>query len=70
MSVSYPAKISQSENVAVQAQLSELANSDRIRLKFGNYGIEIVERVPISIPPSTHNQRYLKTKKEKLGHLI
>jgi len=43
MSVSYPAKISQSENVAAQAQLGELANSDRIRLKFGNYGIEIVE---------------------------
>jgi hypothetical protein len=43
MLVSYPAKTNQGENSATEMQTSELANSDRIRLKFGNYGIEIVE---------------------------
>ena len=43
MLVSYPAKSEQAENAAAETQVSELGNSDRIRLKFGNYGIEIVE---------------------------
>src|SRR3954451_7688315 len=30
--------------------------------------LEIVERVPIQIPPGEHNRRYLQTKREKLGH--
>lgn len=47
-----------------------LTNNPRKVVGIQGYGIEIVERVPISIPPTTHNQRYLKTKKEKLGHLI
>ena len=34
------------------------------------YGLEIVERVPIVIPANRHDQRYLETKKEKMGHLI
>ena len=34
------------------------------------YGIRIVERVPIVIPPNSHARRYLDTKKEKMGHLI
>lgn len=34
------------------------------------YGLEIVERVPVSHPPSEHNRRYLQTKKDKLGHLL
>ena len=43
MLVSYPAKTNQSENAAAETQVAELGNSDRIRLKFGSYGIEIVE---------------------------
>lgn len=43
MLVSYPSKPNKVENPATDTQVSELGNSDRIRLKFGNYGIEIVE---------------------------
>jgi 3,4-dihydroxy 2-butanone 4-phosphate synthase/GTP cyclohydrolase II len=34
------------------------------------YGLEIVERVPLEVAPNASSRRYLKTKKEKLGHLL
>ncbi len=34
------------------------------------YGLEIVERVPIEIEAHTQNMKYLKTKRDKMGHLI
>jgi 3,4-dihydroxy 2-butanone 4-phosphate synthase / GTP cyclohydrolase II len=34
------------------------------------YGIEIVERIPLVIKPNTQNEKYLKAKKEKLGHYL
>jgi 3,4-dihydroxy 2-butanone 4-phosphate synthase/GTP cyclohydrolase II len=34
------------------------------------FGLEVVEQVPIIIEPNPHNERYLKTKKEKMGHLL
>lgn len=34
------------------------------------HGIEIVERIPLIIKPNKYNEKYLKTKKEKMGHLL
>jgi 3,4-dihydroxy 2-butanone 4-phosphate synthase / GTP cyclohydrolase II len=34
------------------------------------FGLEIVERVPLEIAPSTTTQKYLETKKQKLGHIL
>jgi 3,4-dihydroxy 2-butanone 4-phosphate synthase/GTP cyclohydrolase II len=33
-------------------------------------GIRVIERIPIEIPPSEQTERYLRTKKDKLGHLL
>jgi len=60
MLVSYPAKPKTIENLATGTQVSELGNSDRIRLKFGSYGIEIVEnggRIRVSNLYSTTDGR-------------
>ncbi len=45
-----------------------LTNNIRKFVALAGYGLEIVERVPIEIPPNRINRNYLKTKKEKLGH--
>ena len=51
-------------------RLRLLTNNPRKVIGIQGYGLEIVERVPIAFAPTPHNARYLKTKKEKLGHLI
>jgi 3,4-dihydroxy 2-butanone 4-phosphate synthase/GTP cyclohydrolase II len=47
-----------------------LSNNPRKFVGLEGYGLQIVERVPIEVAPSADSQRYLKTKKEKLGHLL
>jgi len=47
-----------------------LTNNPRKFIGLAGYGLEIVERVPIEIPPCSDNRKYLKDKKEKMGHLL
>jgi 3,4-dihydroxy 2-butanone 4-phosphate synthase/GTP cyclohydrolase II len=47
-----------------------LTNNPRKYIGLTGYGLEIVERVPIEIQPCESNEKYLRTKKEKLGHLL
>ncbi len=47
-----------------------ITNNPRKFIGLAGYGLEIVDRVPIEIPPSSENKKYLKTKKDKLGHLL
>ena len=42
----------------------------RKRAGIVGYGLEIVENVPIEIKPNEHNEFYLQTKRDKLGHEI
>lgn len=51
-------------------KLRLISNNPRKRAGLKGYGLEIVETVPIRIKPNPHNERYLQTKKEKLGHDI
>jgi 3,4-dihydroxy 2-butanone 4-phosphate synthase/GTP cyclohydrolase II len=47
-----------------------LTNNPKKMHSIAGYGLEIVEQVPIEIPPNVHNFAYLKTKKTKMGHLL
>ena len=47
-----------------------LTNNPKKVIGLEGYGLEIVERVSIEIPPKEENLRYLQTKKDKMGHLI
>jgi 3,4-dihydroxy 2-butanone 4-phosphate synthase/GTP cyclohydrolase II len=51
-------------------QLRLLTNNPKKVVGLDGYGLRIVERVPIQILPNEINLRYLKTKKDKLGHLL
>jgi 3,4-dihydroxy 2-butanone 4-phosphate synthase/GTP cyclohydrolase II len=44
-------------------------NPDKIR-KLEGYGIEVEERIPLVTQPTPYNERYLETKKSKMGHLL
>ena len=45
-----------------------MTNNPRKIFGLAGYGLEVSEQVPIEIPPCEHNEKYLKTKKSKLGH--
>jgi 3,4-dihydroxy 2-butanone 4-phosphate synthase / GTP cyclohydrolase II len=47
-----------------------LTNNPRKIVGLEGYGLEVVEQVPIKVKPNPHNARYLKTKRDKLGHLL
>ncbi len=47
-----------------------LTNNPKKVVGLEGYGLEIVEQVPIRVKPNPHNSKYLKTKREKLGHSV
>ena len=62
-----PAEILKALGISSVRLLSN--NPDKVAaLEHG--GVQVVERVPCEVPPSVHAEEYLKTKKEKLGHLF
>ena len=50
-------------NFATQAQ--ELAKKHN-----AEYNLEITEQVPLSVPSNPHNEKYLQTKKDRMGHTL
>ena len=47
-----------------------LTNNPRKIVGLEGYGLTVVERVPLEVPPHEANINYLRTKQEKLGHLL
>jgi 3,4-dihydroxy 2-butanone 4-phosphate synthase/GTP cyclohydrolase II len=51
-------------------QIKVMTNNPKKIVGIEGYGLKVVERVPIEIPPRPANERYLRTKKAKLGHIL
>lgn len=51
-------------------EIKLITNNPRKIVGIEGYGLKVVERVPIEVPPRKTNVRYLRTKKSKLGHLL
>ena len=47
-----------------------LTNNPQKRTALERHGIEVVERVPLTVPPNPVNHRYLRTKADRMGHLL
>lgn len=52
------------------SKLKLISNNPRKRAGLKGYGLEIVETVPLHVEPNPHNEKYLQTKRDKLGHEI
>ncbi len=51
-------------------EIKLLTNNPRKIVGLEGYGLKVIERVAIQIPHNDENEKYLKTKKEKLGHIL
>ncbi len=47
-----------------------LTNNPKKIVSIAGYGLEVVERLPIEMPPNPENAAYLKAKRDKLGHML
>jgi 3,4-dihydroxy 2-butanone 4-phosphate synthase/GTP cyclohydrolase II len=47
-----------------------LTNNPRKIVGLAGYGLKVMEQVPIRVHPNPHNERYLETKRKKMGHLL
>jgi 3,4-dihydroxy 2-butanone 4-phosphate synthase / GTP cyclohydrolase II len=52
------------------SKMKLLSNNPKKRVGLVGYGLEIVENIAIEIAPNKHNEKYLQTKRDKLGHTI
>ena len=52
------------------SKLKLISNNPKKRAGLLGYGLEIVDTVPIEIIPNKHNEKYLQTKRDKMGHKI
>lgn len=52
------------------SKIKLISNNPQKRVGLLGYGLEIVDQVPIEIQPNPHNEKYLKTKRDKMGHNI
>jgi len=51
-------------------RLRLLTNNPKKLTGLNGYGLQVVEQVPLKIEPNPHNEKYLRTKREKMGHLL
>ena len=47
-----------------------LTNNPKKVIGLGGYGLEIVDRVPLVIEPNEYNERYMRTKELRMGHVL
>jgi 3,4-dihydroxy 2-butanone 4-phosphate synthase/GTP cyclohydrolase II len=47
-----------------------ITNNPVKRAGLEGYGIIVIKNIPLNVPPNEHNHFYLKTKKNKMGHLL
>jgi len=52
------------------SKMKLMSNNPRKRAGLLGYGLEVVDTVAIEIKSNTHNEKYLQTKRDKLGHTI
>ncbi|WP_226388842.1 bifunctional 3,4-dihydroxy-2-butanone-4-phosphate synthase/GTP cyclohydrolase II [Penaeicola halotolerans] len=52
------------------SKIKLISNNPKKRAGLIGYGLEIVESVGIEVTPNPHNEKYLKTKKDKMGHIL
>lgn len=47
-----------------------MTNNPRKFAALDGYGLEVVERVPLEVPPTKYTRNYLATKRDKMGHIL
>jgi 3,4-dihydroxy 2-butanone 4-phosphate synthase/GTP cyclohydrolase II len=52
------------------SKLRLMTNNPVKRSGLEGFGLEVFELVPIEVPPNAHNADYLRTKREKMGHIL
>ena len=47
-----------------------LTNNPVKRVGLEGYGLKVIENIPIEVEPNEHNEFYLKTKRDRMGHIL